>query len=88
VRQNPDFADAANHPAVLALAGRALEQHEAGQGERAVADLVRARDLRPASLLEQDGLKRSPRGIATRIKEALEAAGKGELAARLEGIAL
>ena len=85
---NPGYADSANHFAVLALAGRAHERHRAGEHEAAVADLQRCPQLREASLDSQDGIKRTPRGIATRVKQALEDSGESELAAQLRDIAL
>ncbi len=83
---NQDYADSAHHFAVLALAGRAELQHAAGNDEAAVADLLRAAALRPASLDADDGLKRKPRGIASRIARDLQKADKAELAASLQPI--
>lgn len=80
---NAEYADSANHFAVLALAGRAAERHGAGDDDGAVADLLAAAALRPASLDESDGLKRKPRATADRIARGLRAAGKTELAAQL-----
>lgn len=83
---NADFADSANHFTVLALGGRAELLLARGQAEAAAADLLRAAELRPASLDESDGLQRKPRAIAGRIARALEQAGKAELAAKLKPI--
>lgn len=80
---NADYADTANHYAVLALAGRAWIRHLRGRDGDAVADLLRAAALRPASMDLDDGLQRKPRGIAGRLRAALVAAGKQELADRL-----
>jgi hypothetical protein len=79
-----EFADSARHFAVLALAGRAHLRFAAGDAEGAVADLLRAAELRPVSLDESDGLLRKPRAIAGRIARELAAQGKAELAARLQ----
>lgn len=84
VAGNADYADSAWHFAVLALAGRAEVALELGDAETAVADLLRAAQLRPASLDETDGLQRKPRAIAGRVARALQTAGKVELAARLQ----
>jgi hypothetical protein len=84
VAGNESFADSAHHLAVLALAGRAHLRFEAGDAEGAVADLLRAAALRPASLDETDGLLRKPRAIATRIAGRLREQGKTELATRLD----
>lgn len=83
---NADYADSANHYAVLALAGRAEIATASGDAEAAAADLLRANELRPASLDETDGLQRKPRAIAGRVAAALEKAGKSELAAKLKPI--
>ncbi len=83
---NPDYADSAHHFAVLALAGRAHLRHAAGDDEGAVADLLRAAAMRPASLDAEDGLLRKPRGIAGRIARSLRAAGKEPLAQQLQPI--
>lgn len=79
--------DSANHLAVLALAGRAHLRFAAGEAEAAVADLLRAADLRPESLDETDGLLRKPRAIAGRIERELTAQGQAELAAKLQPLA-
>ncbi|MCA8973900.1 MAG: hypothetical protein KDC98_04225, partial [Planctomycetes bacterium] len=84
---NPDYADSANHFAVLALAGRALELHGSGDDSAAVADLRRALELRPGSLGDRDGLKRRPREIAGLIRKALAAQGRDDLADQLADIA-
>lgn len=81
---NADFADSANGLAVLALAGRAELLVEDGKPEDAAADLLRAWGLRAESFDEADGLQRKPRGIASRVAQALEKAGKAELAAKLK----
>ncbi|MFN6147883.1 MAG: hypothetical protein ACK5AL_16115 [Planctomycetota bacterium] len=81
---NADFADSANGLAVLALAGRAELLAEDGKPEDAAADLLRAWALRPDSFDEADGLQRKPRGVASRVAQALEKAGKAELAAKLK----
>ncbi len=81
---NADYTDSANHCIVAALAGRAHLRFGAGDAEGAVADLVRAFELRPESLDETDGLQRKPRGIAGRIEQALRDAGRPELADRLK----
>jgi hypothetical protein len=78
-----DFADSANGLAVLALAGRAELLAEDGKPEDAAADLLRAWALRADSFDEEDGLQRKPRGIASRVAQALQKAGKAELAAKL-----
>lgn len=83
---NADYADSANHYAVLALAGGAERKHAAGDLDGAVADLLRAHALRPDSLDEVDGLQRKPRAIAERIRRALRQAGKDALAERLQGL--
>ena len=83
---NESFADSANHYAVLGLGGRALLRHLAGDGEGAVADLLRAAALRPASLDEADGLERKPRALASRIARELAAAGKTALSEQLAAI--
>jgi hypothetical protein len=80
---NADFADSANGLAVLALAGRAELLVEDGKPEDAAADLLRAWGLRADSFDEADGLQRKPRGIASRVAQALQKAGKAELAAKL-----
>lgn len=80
---NADFADSANGLAVLALAGRAELLAEDGKPEDAAADLLRAWGLRADSFDEADGLQRKPRGIASRVAQALQKAGKAELAAKL-----
>lgn len=80
---NADFRDSADHFAVLALAGRAQAAHDAGDGKTAVRDLLRAAELRPASLDADDGLKRKPRAIALRIARELRERGEGELADQL-----
>ena len=81
---NEAFADSANHFAVLALAGRAAVGTETGELEPAVADLLRAAELRRDSLDADDGLKRKPRGIASRLARALEAKGQQALADQLK----
>lgn len=81
-----DFADSAHHFMVLALAGRAELTTTQGHPEAAAADLLRAHELRPASLDETDGLQRKPRAIAGRVAAALEKAGLTELAAKLKPI--
>lgn len=81
---NADFADSADHYAVLALAGRALERHLTGNADGAVEDLLAARALRPASLSEKDGLERKPEAILRRVQKELREQGKDELAARLD----
>ena len=69
---------------MFALAGRAWIRHERGDSEAAVDDLLRAADLRPDSLDQDDGLQRKPRGVAVRLHGALQRAGKTALAARLQ----
>ncbi|HEX5050539.1 MAG TPA: hypothetical protein VFZ65_02090 [Planctomycetota bacterium] len=83
---NADFADSANHFAVLSLAGRATLRQANGDSEGAVADLLKAAELRPASLDESDGLQRKPRAIAGRIARELTQQGKLELAEQLKPI--
>lgn len=85
-QRNDAYADTANHYAVLALAGRAEIRSQRGNLGGAVKDLLQASGLRPASLDEDDGLKRKPRAIAARVHAKLTAAGKTELAAQIEGI--
>ncbi len=86
VQGNADFTDSAHHYVVLALGGRAELLLARGHAEDAAADLLRAAQLREASLDENDGLQRKPRAIAGRVARALEQAGKHELAARLKPI--
>jgi len=81
---NANFADSANGLAVLALAGRAELLAEGGRAEEATADLLRAWGLRADSFDEADGLQRKPRGIASRVAQAMEKAGKAELSAKLK----
>ena len=81
---NPNYAESSNHYGVFALAGRAWIRHERGDSEAAVDDLLRAADLRPDSLDQDDGLQRKPRGVAVRLHGALQSAGKAALAARLQ----
>lgn len=81
---NPNYAESSNHYGVFALAGRAWIRHERGDSEAAVDDLLRAADLRPDSLDQDDGLQRKPRGVAVRLHGALQRAGKTALAARLQ----
>ena len=83
---NPDFADSANHFAVLSLAGRALLRHERGDAAGAVADFTAAAQLRPASLQEKDGLGRKPIAMLRRVAEELRAQGKAELADQLAAL--
>jgi len=81
---NPDYADSSNHYAVFALAGRALVRQQRGDSAAAVADLLRAADVRPGSLDQDDALQRKPRGVAIRVHRELMDAGKAELAGRLQ----
>ena len=81
---NPNYAESSNHYGVFALAGRAWIRHERGDSEAAVDDLLRAADLRPDSLDQDDGLQRKPRGVAVRLHGALQSAGEAALAARLQ----
>ncbi len=83
---NAEFTDSANHFAVLSLAGRAVIRQALGDGEGAVADMLRAAELRPSSLDETDGLQRKPRAIAGRISRELAQQGKLELAEKLKPI--
>ncbi len=85
VAANADYADSANHFAVLALAGRALLRHQQGAADAAVDDLLRARSLRAASMEELDGLGRKPSAIAERISRELRTQGKAAAADRLGG---
>jgi hypothetical protein len=85
---NADFADNANHFAVLSYGGRAVLRQAAGDGAGAVDDLLRAAELRPASLDENDGLQRKPRAIAGRVARELTQQGKTELADKLKPIVL
>ena len=85
---NADFTDNANHFAVLSYGGRAVLRQAAGDGAGAVDDLVRAAELRPASLDENDGLQRKPRAIAGRVARELTQQGKTELAEKLKPIVL
>jgi hypothetical protein len=80
---NPDYADSANHFAVLAHAGRALLRHEDGDDQGAVDDLLAALRLRPASMTETDGLGRKPEAVLQRIADELRKAGKNGLADQL-----
>lgn len=82
---NAAYADTANHFAVLALASRALLRHLAGDAAGAVDDLRRARELRPASMGEPDGLGRKPEAIWRRVERELREQGKTDLADRLAG---
>lgn len=81
---NESYLDSANHFVVLALAGRAALRAEKGDADGAIADLLQAAALRPASLDDSDGLQRKPRAIAGRIARELEQQGKKELAAKLQ----
>ena len=83
---NADYADSANHYAVLALGGRAELRLARGDLPAATDDLLRAHALRAASLDESDGLQRKPRAIAGRVFAALEKASQTELAAKLKPI--
>ena len=83
---NPGYAESANHYGVFALAGRAWIRHERGDDKAAVADLLRAADLRPDSMDQDDDLKRKPRGIAIRLHGALVSGNKTELAAKLQSL--
>ena len=85
---NADFADNSNHFAVLSYGGRAVLRQAAGDGAGAVDDLMRAAELRPASLDENDGLQRKPRAIAGRVARELTQQGKTELAEKLKPIVL
>ena len=85
---NADFADNANHFAVLSYGGRAVLRQAAGDGAGAVEDLLRASELRPASLDENDGLQRKPRAIAGRVARELAQQGKTDLAEKLKPIVL
>jgi hypothetical protein len=85
---NADFADNSNHFAVLCYGGRAVLRQAAGDGAGAVDDLMRAAELRPASLDENDGLQRKPRAIAGRVARELTQQGKTELAEKLKPIVL
>jgi hypothetical protein len=80
---NLDYADSANHFAVLAHAGRALLRHEGGDDKGAVDDLLAAVALRPASMNDADGLGRKPAAVLERIAGELRQAGKNELADKL-----
>ena len=71
---------------MFALAGRAWIRHERGDDKAAVADLLRAADLRPDSMDQDDGLKRKPRGIAIRLHGAMVSGNKTELAAKLQSL--
>jgi hypothetical protein len=86
VTDDESMTDSAHHFGVLALAGRAHLRFATGDADGAVADLLRAAELRPASLDETDGLLRKPRAIAGRVARELTAQGKVELAARLQPI--
>ena len=80
---NEDYADTANHYAVLALAGRADIRLQRKNLTAAAKDILRAVELRERSLDEDDGLKRKPRSIGARVQAALTAAGKAELSEQL-----
>jgi hypothetical protein len=80
---NEGYADTANHYAVLALAGRAQIRLQKKNLTGAAKDMLRAIELRVQSLDEDDGLKRKPRSIGSRIQAALATAGKAELAEQL-----
>ncbi len=80
---NADYADSANHFAVLALAGRALQRHLQGDAAGAVDDLLAAAALRPASRDERDGLGRTPAAMQRRIARELSEQGNTAQAARL-----
>lgn len=82
---NADFKDSADHFAVLAHAGAALILHASATHEAAVRHLVTARQLRPASMSDKDGLQRTPEAILRRVQRELKELGKTELAARLDG---
>ncbi len=77
------YADSARHFAVLALAGRALLRHQERDAAGAVQDLRRARELRPASMGESDGLGRKPDALLRRVARELAEQGQAELAAQL-----
>jgi len=81
--QNANYADTANHYAVLALAGRAQIRLNRKNLTRAGKDILAAVALREGSLDEDDGLKRKPRSIGNRVQEALAASGNEELAEQL-----
>lgn len=83
VAERADFAESANHFAVLACAGRALLRHQQGAPADAIALFERALALRPASLDETDGLGRKPRAIGDRIARELAERGDADDAERL-----
>ena len=72
-----DFYDSANHHAVLALAGCARVETDAGDLRTARALLLRAMRKRPGSAAEADGLGNSPADTARRVIAALNGAGRG-----------
>ena len=80
---NENYADTAHHYAVLALAGRAQIRLQKNNLTAAAKDILRSVELREASLDEDDGLKRKPRSIGSRVQAALAAAGKSELSAQV-----
>jgi hypothetical protein len=86
VAAKPDFADSANHFAVLSHAGRALLRFEHGDGDGAVADFTAASALRLASMNELDGLGRKPIAVLRRVQKELRDQGKVELADKLKAL--
>lgn len=83
VADRPDFADTANHYLALALAGRAAAALDAGDLNRAAADLITALPVRPETLEAEDGLQRQPIDILVRVYRALREEGNAELARSL-----
>jgi hypothetical protein len=83
---NEEYVATAHHYAALALAARAHIRHVRDNDKEAVKDLVRAAELAPESMDLDDGLKRKPRAIASRIHATLLRAGKAELAEQLVDI--
>jgi hypothetical protein len=77
---NADYADSANHFAVLALVGRALLRHNAGDAGGVLADVQAAVALRRASLGEVDGLGRRGLAVFERIGKELRDRGKTDVA--------
>ena len=84
-RGSADFKDSADHFAVLAHAGAALILHASKDHEAAVRHLVTAKQLRPLSMSDKDGLQRTPEAILRRVQRELNELGKAGLAARLDG---
>jgi hypothetical protein len=80
---NAEFADSADHHAVLARVGRAVLRQRANDLDGAARDLLAAAALRPASFAERDGLQQQGREVAQKLAAALQASGQADLAKQL-----